>query len=351
MKIKRRVFAAGLGAMIATPSYAAAKFHVPGEDRPQKSVFMQWPVSRRVYGYGSLLSRSQKSIALIANTISDFQPVIMLAAESDHTALRSLVSSEVELWDVPTEDLWCRDSGPLFSRDGAGNEVVQSLNFNGWGRKQVHSRDGQVAKRVAQKLGLPFSNAPITGEPGGVDHDGYDTLIAHASSWHIDNRNRGKSLDDLTQALQDTYGVNEVIWAPGLKNQDITDYHIDSLARFVGKRRALIQLPDAPDAHDPFLQTAFVTHEKLKQAGLQITILPEPENPRIRHAEFVASYANFFLCNGAVISAQFGDPRTDPIAKDVLSSSFPGREIVQINVDVLGGLGGGVHCATQQRPA
>ena len=65
----------------------------------------------------------------------------------------------------------------------------------------------------------------------------------------------------------------------------------------------------------------------------------------------MASYANFYVCNGAVIGAQFGDRYTDEIAHDALRRHFPGREIVMLNVDPLGELGGGIHCATQQMPA
>ena len=34
-----------------------------------------------------------------------------------------------------------------------------------------------------------------------------------------------------------------------------------------------------------------------------------------------------------------------------LARHYPGREIVTLNVDPLGEMGGGIHCATQQMPA
>jgi len=52
-----------------------------------------------------------------------------------------------------------------------------------------------------------------------------------------------------------------------------------------------------------------------------------------------------------VIAAQFGDRETDQIAADALARHYPGREIVMLNVDPLGEMGGGIHCATQQMPA
>jgi agmatine deiminase len=42
------------------------------------------------------------------------------------------------------------------------------------------------------------------------------------------------------------YGAERIIWAPGVAGLDITDYHIDSLARFTGPGRVLINLPPRP---------------------------------------------------------------------------------------------------------
>jgi agmatine deiminase len=84
---------------------------------------------------------------------------------------------------------------------------------------------------------------------------------------------------------------------------------------------------------------------------LDVEVIPQPEERRIKSANFVASYANHYACNGAIIVAEFGDPRADDIARDALSRHYPGREIVMLNVDPLGELGGGIHCATQQMPA
>jgi len=52
-----------------------------------------------------------------------------------------------------------------------------------------------------------------------------------------------------------------------------------------------------------------------------------------------------------VIAAQFGDKEADAIALKALQKHYPGREVVTLNVDALGEVGGGIHCATQQMPA
>ncbi len=332
-----------------------AGYLVPAEDLRHARTFMQWPNSRKAYSDPVFLRMTQASIADIANTITQFEPVVMLAPKAEHPRIRRLVSSEVDLWDIPTEDLWCRDAGPLFALHKTKGLAVSNLNFNGWGGKQVHARDSQIAARIATRLGIPIFDSGLQGEAGGVEQDGQGTLMAHESSWVIDNRNILPK-QQIEQRLLAAYGARKMIWAKGLKNRDITDYHIDSLARFIGDNRVLIQLPDAKDMSDPWVKAAYETYDVLKASTglngkpLDITVIPDPITPRVASYDFVAAYVNYYVCNGAVIAAQFGDTNGDAAARSALQELFPKREIITLNVDPLGELGGGIHCATQQQP-
>ncbi|WP_298358250.1 agmatine/peptidylarginine deiminase [uncultured Litoreibacter sp.] len=342
---------ASVGLKGSSAAMAASGFYVPPEEGPHQRTFMQWPVNRRVYRDRVFLDMTQQAIADIANTIAEFEPVTMLAAADGHASARSRLSANVELWDVPTEDLWCRDAGPIFVVDGAGGLAVNHIQFNGWGEKQVNRRDARIAAHVAERLGLELRPSGLRGEGGGVEHDGHGLLMAHESSWANDNRNPGLSRDEIEARLLKAYGADRMIWSAGVWGEDITDYHIDSLARFTGPGRVLMNLPDAPDTNDPFHTAALDTYDTLVADGLTVDVIPEPEAPRMSSPDFVASYANFYACNGAIIAAQFGDPEPDQIARDALSRHYPDREIVTLNVDPLGELGGGIHCATQQMPA
>ncbi len=63
-----------------------------------------------------------------------------------------------------------------------------------------------------------------------------------------------------------------------------------------------------------------------------------------------SSYANYLVTNGLVVAPSYGDEGKDSEALKVLSSAYPGREIVQIDPSPLNYAGGGIHCATQQQP-
>lgn len=329
-------------------------FRMPEEAAPHDRTLMQWPVHTSIYGGAKYLRETQGAIQTIARAISRFEPVAMLADARHHEDIGS--DKNIELWDIPTDDLWARDSGPTFVAGQDGGLAVMDFNFNGWGNKQRHANDALVARRVAERLGVPSIDSGLVGEAGGLEFDGAGTIIAHASSWVNTNRSR-EDADTIGGKMMRALGAEKVIWAPGIAGKDITDYHIDALARFVSPGRVLIQLPDKPRASDPWSVAAFETYGILKNARdadgrkLELIVIPEPVDIRSDNPEFVASYVNYYVCNGAVIAAEFGDDAVDEKARATLAALYPGREIVMLNVDPIGDAGGGIHCATQQQPA
>ncbi|UVO54230.1 agmatine/peptidylarginine deiminase [Sphingomonas sp. SUN039] len=362
---RRQLLRASVG-MAITPfafGYAEAKsaaapalsgFEMPLESAPHERTFMQWPTSLDVYDRASLVD-VQLSIARIANTISRYEPVVMLVGRDKAAAARRTLSGDVALWDIPADDLWCRDSGPTFVRNAKGELAVAHIRFNGWGNKQTHRNDAMIAPHIAKRLGLSLLDTGLVGEQGGVEHDGAGTLLAHASCWANPNRNR-QSEAEVGKRLLGALGGKKMIWAPGVKGKDITDDHIDALARFIAPGKVLIQLDDQIDYSDPFSVSGHETLRILEQATdargkrLEIIRLPNPVDIRSKNDDFVASYVNYYVCNGAVIAAQFGDRRADAQARALLQSLYPTRKVEMIDIDPIGESGGGIHCATQQQP-
>jgi agmatine deiminase len=332
-----------------------AGFQMPLESVPHERTFMQWPALDDIYGGPEDLAAVREKIALIANTIARFEPVVMLVRPEQRDEAQHHFKANVEAWPFPVQDLWCRDSGPTLVVDGNGHLAVSELGFNGWGNKQAHGDDARLAQRVAEKLNLPVFDSGLKGEGGGVENDGAGTLLAHASCWVNPNRNAG-SRSEIEQHLLAALGAEKMIWAPGVIGADITDFHIDALARFVKPGQVLIQLPEKIITGDPWSAAAYETYDILKQATdaqgrkLDIVVVPEPVNIRARAADFVNSYANYYVCNGAVICAEFGDDRADAEASRLLGQLYPGRQIVSLNTDAIGEAGGGIHCSTQQQP-
>lgn len=335
----------------------AGAFTVPAEDAPHTRTWMAWPDSTTIWGR-SLLAGVQADIALIARTVAKYEPVVMCANSASAAKARSMCGASVTvITSVPVDDCWMRDTGPVFRTDGAGGLDAVGLNFNGWGNKQTHAKDARVAAGIASYAKAAYTSAALVGEGGAVEQDGRGTLMATRSSLVNRNRNPGKTQRQLETALCDAYGASKVIWFDGVNGQDITDDHVDATSRFLAPGEALVQMPLASDndvyAKDARQQYRILT-ESTTSAGAPMGVaqLQGPDYGRIRSGdpEFLASYANYYVCNGAVISAQFGDTGADAAARATLGRLFPGRTVEQLDIDRLGTGGGGIHCVTQQQP-
>ncbi|MGW8330881.1 agmatine deiminase family protein [Streptomyces sp. NPDC055897] len=365
----RRTFLASTGAAAAGAAWAvtaggrahaapaqASSFAVPLDTVPHTRTWMAWPDSSAIWG--RQLAGVQANIALIAKTIAKYEPVTVCANSAGVAKAQTACGPAVTvIGSIPVDDCWMRDTGPVFRTDGAGGLDTVGLNFNGWGNKQTHAKDALVAQRIAASLGVPFTSAGLVGEGGAVETDGAGTLMATRSSLINTNRNPKLKQAQIEAALCAAFGADQVIWFNGVTGRDITDDHVDATSRFLAAGAGLVQMPTATD-NDAWSKDARQQYQILSAAKdadgdpIAVTQIQGPDYGRIRSSDpnFVAAYANYYVCNGAVISAQFGDSRADAAAKSSLQRLFPGRVVEQLNIDSLGAGGGGIHCVTQQQP-
>ncbi len=335
----------------AAPAAAApGGWRMPAESYPHRLTYMSWP-TRRIWG--PYIAGVREDIARIARVIAEFEPVVLLADRRDVKAARRACGSGVEVAPIPVNDLWIRDTGPSFVLGGPGRIAGIDLNFNGWGGKQIHDRDGRVAREILADERVERIQAPIVGEGGAIEADGQGTLMATESSLVNANRNPGKSREDIEDALKDLCGATTVLWVNGIKGHDITDCHIDALARFTEPGVVVMSTP-AEDA--PWAGVYDQAHDVLSKAvdargkRLEIVELPEPAAIGRRGEEFLAGYVNYYVINGAVVMPRFGDRKADADALSIVRDLYPDRRVVQVAVDTLGEGGGGIHCSTQQMP-
>ncbi|MGY5124998.1 agmatine deiminase family protein [Streptomyces nigrescens] len=325
---------------------------LPDEAHPHEATYMAWP-GRQVWGPHTAGVRAD--IARLARTIAEFEPVRLLAGGREAKAAQRACGSGVEVVPTPVDDLWMRDTGPVFVLGPDGVAGVD-LNFNGWGDKQEHGHDRRVARAILADERLPRIKAPLISEGGAVEGDGQGTLMVAESSLVNDNRNPGRSRADLERGLKDVFGASTVIWVKGVKGKDITDYHIDALARFSAPGVVVLSTPakNAPrnDFTGAYEQARKVLERAVDARGkrLEVVELPEPADIGRRGEGFLACYVNYYVANGAVIMPRFGDRKADSKAAAILREQYPGREIVPLPVDNIGEGGGGIHCSTQQLP-
>ena len=60
------------------------------------------------------------------STIAEFEPVHLLVREREHDLAARLCGNRVQLEVQPVDDLWMRDTGPVFVRNAAGNGAAST---------------------------------------------------------------------------------------------------------------------------------------------------------------------------------------------------------------------------------
>lgn len=306
------------------------------------------------------LKAMQDEVVDIANAISRFEPVHLFARPDLVAQAKALVTSNVFVREACADQLWIRDSGPVYVHDNQTNDhVAVAFNFNYWGDKLPHTGDESLAKHIATQANQPSLAASIRLEGGGLEHDGEGTFLGTESCIINDNRNPMMTKADIEAELTAILGVSHFIWLPGIKGYDITDYHIDAFARFVRPGVVLLSKPAARApavAQKAFHEARVILSNSTDSRGRQLTVyeVEEPDvtllGPADEANEVIGTYANYFLVNGGVMIPKF-DQATDEQALQFFKEFFPDREVVQIPINILPRSGGGIHCATQQVPA
>ncbi|MFJ9933072.1 agmatine deiminase family protein [Streptomyces virginiae] len=348
----------------AAPAPGAATLRMPEESERHLRTYMAWPALTAVWE--DRLDAVRGDIADVAYEISRFEPVVMLARPGQAADARYRCGRgarhAIDVIEIANDDLWIRDFGPTFVV-GPGAIAGVDTNFNGWGKTgttyaQPFANDAAAAGILLDEYGVGRIRAGFVGEGGSLETDGEGTLLATVSSLVNPNRNPGMSREQVEQAVKSALGIDKVIWVPGLAGQDITDCHIDCLARFTSPGRVILDRPGA-GADRKWVAVHEETKRVLENATdargrrLAVTELPGPDRERIRGkgAEFLSSYTNYYTVNGAVIAPQFGDGRADGLAYTILQDAYPDRQVVQVAIDNIAAGGGGIHCATQSHPA
>ncbi|MCF3194127.1 agmatine deiminase family protein [Pseudomonas bubulae] len=352
--------AMGLG-LNASRVQAALKgnWHMPDEGDKHQRAFIAFGAQQAIWE--DFTPNVQDALGLIARTLAEFEPVTVFCREGEQDlAAEKCGTDNITFVTTQLDDIWMRDIGANFVIDGEGRLGAVDFNFNGWGNKQQHGDDAQLAALVARKTAASYIRSELVGEGGGIEVDGQGTAIMTESSWINANRNPDWSKAEIEEELKARLGLRKIIWLPGIKGKDITDAHVDFYARFVKPGVVIANLDTDPLSYDHKVTLAHL--DILKNATdadgrkLQVHTLSPPMDPRQNkfsknNPDFAAGYINYFVINGAVIAPEFGDETADTKAFDLLSELYPDREVVQLNIDAISAGGGGIHCVTSHQPS
>lgn len=335
----------------------------PAEWEPQDAVWLSWPHRRDLWQGG--LDELQQTYGSVAAAIAPHALVCVNAAAPLHPGVRQAMlaagvsEEQFRLFNHPTNDVWCRDHGPVFVQDVKdGSLMLADWQFNAWGGKFAPwDLDNGVPALIGAALGLPVRSSSLILEGGAIEGNGDGLLVTTESVLLNHNRNPDWSRAMIEEELKRMLGVRAVFWLGSGIEGDDTDGHIDDMVRFVC-RDAVVSIVET-DSSSPHYRALAENNERLQDlrcvdgSGVEVIPLPMPDP---LHAEdwrldqLPASYANFLIVNEAVIVPVFNQPRNDDRALGILRECFSGKQVIGVDARKLVLEGGALHCITQQQP-
>jgi agmatine deiminase len=327
-------------------------FVMPAEWDPHDAVWTAWPHDPDQWAEG--LEAPRRALMAMSAAIADGgrgERVELLVRDlRDEAEARELLGSaaqHVRFRQTSYGDVWLRDTGPIFVLD-RGELAAARFRFDGWGGKYVMAGDTEVASRVTEWTGLHGAAFDFVLEGGAVEVDGAGTLLTTKQCLLGGGRNPGMTAAALEARLGWALGATRIVWLDqGLQN-DHTDGHIDTIARFVAPGVVACM---APAAGDPNRDALAAILRDLSAAKLEVVTVPSPgEVLDASGALMPASYMNFYVANTTVIVPTYDAPADDAAVAGI-AAMFPGRRAIGLACKPVVVGGGGFHCCTQQQPS
>ncbi len=437
-------------------TFSPERLLMPAEGAPHATTWMAYGATPGAWGedtsspfgrdIGNSRTLARQDLMRIAANLSRFEPVAMLVDSAEDeaeargfladiiggVAPKDQLSNELDdtgriftggiarssdippidpnritFFRSPLDDLWTRDTAPVFVRDAARRLHAVDLNFNGWGQWPISTalpgwckdaektrngvldqpvdRDRGVAAAIARLADAPIVDTWLTMEGGGLEVNGAGLGIAMESCIVNSNRNPGKRRAEIESELRRLFGIEHMLWMPGVTGVELTDWHVDFTARFVGEDLLVFAFDEKFEPSDQrnrkALESSVAEFNGLRPerrtallgspaARLSTRELPTPDIEKVyasvreRNAEHpittrtieefalttAPGYIGYYEANGCIIMSQFGDAAADRLAFDRIAELYPDRVVIQISTDGLMSGGGTIHCATQQQP-
>lgn len=327
-------------------------FAMPAEWARHDAVWTAWPHDREQWAEG--LEAPQRALARMCAAIADDgrgeRVELLIPNAREEAAARDVLgaaAAHVRFHRATYGDVWLRDTGPIFVADGAELAAAR-FRFDGWGGKYVMAGDADVALQVIAWTDLRGAAFDFVLEGGAIDVDGAGTLLTTKQCLLGGGRNQNMTAAALEARLRWAFGVSRIVWLDrGLQN-DHTDGHIDTLARFVAPGVVVCM---EPAAGDPNADALHAIIRDLRAAKLEVVTVPSPGEVRdAAGALMPASYTNFYIANTTVVVPTY-EAAADAAAVAAIAKLFPDRTTLGLPCKPVLVGGGGFHCCTQQQPA
>ena len=349
---------------------------------------LTWPQVSSIWGEDFI--EIQETWAKITSLLSKHEKVfILIDPKTSKTFLENINEllikyscnlNNINFLEIPTNDVWIRDYGPIWVKSSNKKPIGISFGFDGWGKKYFpYDNDNKAGTKILEKLGHDIHIENIILEGGSIETNGEILIVTDSCNLF---REPYLEKNEYELIFKDLFGVKKILWIKGALPGDGTDGHIDMLTRFASKNTIITSIANPDSA--PYLilkknikriedflnlesntvggKVGFRKYEEDLNKDLnylnkdtqlidnfRYVYLPLPQQTYINGFALARSYANFYIANEQVLVPVYNE-KSDEVALKIIESCFPDRTIQAIDCSKLILQGGALHCITMQIP-
>lgn len=339
------------------------KFRFPAEWEKSGALLMAVPHKDSDWNY--MLDEVLECFFSIVKAAKDYGKVIIVTPDLSETGKQiekylGTDFSGIVTVEIPTNDTWARDFGPITLVDeNYETPVLIDYKFNGWGLKFASDKDNLITRGLFEQKVLKgelINRLGFVLEGGSIETDGKGTVLTTSSCLLSPNRNGGYTRQEIEDRLKADLNARRVLWLDyGWLEGDDTDSHIDTLARIAPNDTILYVKSYYPgDKHTAELNkmeqqlSEFRTQEgnPYNLIGLP---LPEPIFDEDGN-RLPATYANYLVFNEAVLLPTYNQKENDSLAEQMIRIAYPDHKVIPVDCRPLIKQHGSLHCMTMQLP-
>src|SRR5256885_9476913 len=291
--------------MASNKTPAELSYRMPAEWEPHAATWLSWP-RREGISFPDSFDRVLPTLREMIGALTESEAVCINVINGAHEAearavLDRLPHQEcITYYEIPTNEPWCRDHGPIFltrkadpksakGRIRRGELAIVDWDYNAWGNKYPpFELDEVVPTRVAEILKAPVFYPRMILEGGSIEVNGAGALLTSESCLLNKNRNPSLNREQIEQRLRDFLGVREILWlGDGIEGDD-TGGQIDDLARFVRERVVVTVVEE--DRDDENFAPLQKNLARLHEMKMDIVTLPMPKKIVREDLRLPASY-------------------------------------------------------------
>lgn len=328
------------------------------ETKAHEGTWLNWP---HAHSYGKKYASEIEDIWIaMTKALSESENVHIVAYDLDLKAhiIERLQQEKIDLKRIDfviakSDDVWSRDTGPIFAFDKENTLTIVDFAFDGWGKKTPYQHDDKIPQAVAKAKNINLVTIDdFVLEGGSFEMSPDHSLMATRSSVISKNRNPNLSQQQAENYFRQYLGATNFIWLNGVVDEDITDAHIDGFARFYDEKTILtVPKKDFAELYEKVdMQDYQILTNAKNSQGEKYKIIEVPLTKKnVKKLGYKGSYLNFYVANEVLLLPIYAD-ENDQQAIALFTKLYPNKKIVPINVSKLYKNGGMIHCVTQHQP-